>query len=134
MIHNLYDLKYHPDPEDWTVFSADMYLIAKKYGLNKIANNYFLAFTERVYGEDMTTSEYALHIAKFCGPCAPACYADTELSERMFTGILEKIRLLLDWNEDFCKMLEDGTLFNARFAGRFAMRTLEMWNAERGLQ
>ncbi|CAD0098130.1 unnamed protein product [Aureobasidium mustum] len=37
MIHKLYDLQYNPDPEDWITFSADMYLVAKKYGLDKIA-------------------------------------------------------------------------------------------------
>lgn len=111
-----------------------MYLLAKKYGLDRIADNYLYAFTEMLCG-DMTTSEYALCVAEFCGPSAPARYADTELSGRMFTGILEEARSLIDENEIFCKMLEEGTLFSPRFAGRFTMQMVEMFrDAERASQ
>lgn len=125
MIHELYDLQYDPDPEDWITFSADMYLVAKKYGLDKIAKSHLESFGLTVY-DDVTTSEYALRVAKFCGPFAPVCYVGTELSERIFDDILEDPRFLLDENETFCKMLEDGTLFNHKFAGRFTMKTVEM--------
>ncbi|CAD0114880.1 unnamed protein product [Aureobasidium uvarum] len=125
LIHDLYDMNYHPDPEDWTTYLADMYLMAEKYGLGKIVNSYLDAFDE-VFYEDMTMSKYALQVAKFCGPSALACYADTELSEKVFSAILMDPSLLLDENQMFCDMLEAGTLFNHKFAGRFTTKIVEM--------
>lgn len=131
MIHDLYDLghdhlSHELDPEDSVTFYADMYLVAKRYGLYKLAESYLDAVLIEVF-DDMGSSQYVLHVAKFCGPSAAACYADSELSEKIFDGILLETRLLLDENEAFCKSLENGTLFNSKYSGRFAMKVVEMY-------
>jgi hypothetical protein len=75
----------------------------------------------------MTSSQSALHIAKFCGPSAAPCYADTEFPERIFDSICLEARLLLNDNEIFCKSLENGTLFDFKYSGRFAMKVVEIY-------
>jgi hypothetical protein len=108
-----------------------MYLVAKKYGVDHVADIYLENVLNEVL-EDITPSQFALHVAKFCRPSADACYADTELPEKIFDSILREAHLLLDENEDFCKSLKNGTLFNPTYSGRFAMKVVKMFrDAER---
>jgi hypothetical protein len=132
LIHDLYDLSYESETEDdFIAFCADMYLVAKKYGVDHVADIYLKNVLNEVL-EDITSSQFALLVTKFCGPSAAACYADIELPEKIFDSILREARLLLDENENFCKSLENGTLFNPTYSGRFAIKVVEMYrDAER---
>jgi hypothetical protein len=132
LIHDLYGLSYESETEDdFIAFFADMYLVAKKYGVDHVADIYLENVLNEVL-EDITSSQFALHVAKFCRPSADACYADTELPEKIFDSILREAHLLLDENEDFCKSLKNGTLFNPTYSGRFAMKVVKMFrDAER---
>jgi hypothetical protein len=132
LIHDLYGLSYESETEDdFIAFFADMYLVAKKYGVDHVADIYLENVLNEVL-EDITSSQFALHVAKFCRPSADACYADTELPEKIFDSILREAHLLLDENEGFCKSLKNGTLFNPTYSGRFAMKVVKMFrDAER---
>jgi hypothetical protein len=55
LIHDLYDLNYEFETDDFIAFCADMYLVAKKYGVDHVADSYLESVLNEVL-EDATSS------------------------------------------------------------------------------
>lgn len=118
MLHEVFFPDCTADLHDLKAFTADMCVLTQKYDLQD-AN-----FRHRFqYLEDMKRrkcqSSYPLAVALVCGPNSSK-YADTNLPEQVFKRCIEDAKTLVKENKTFLKMLEEGTLFNAKFAGRFA--------------
>ncbi|KAK6003016.1 hypothetical protein QM012_000861 [Aureobasidium pullulans] len=107
---------------------AELYMLAKRYGRNDMADAYLLRFGTAMFREPVS-DEYLSHIAEFCGPDSSK-YTETGLPEEAFVSLLDQMAELEDekTSRSPCKALasklKGGTLLNPVFMGRFANEML----------
>ncbi|KAH0370550.1 PAP2-domain-containing protein, partial [Aureobasidium melanogenum] len=115
-----------PDTKHDPSLLAELYLLARKHGLETKTRTYLRRFNIAMYSEPFT-DEYLAYIADFCGPGSYR-YADTGLAEEAFDNILDRILTLKDeGTEDLpyktlTQRFKEGSLFNTMFMGRFATK------------
>ncbi|THZ89122.1 hypothetical protein D6C84_00415 [Aureobasidium pullulans] len=101
---------------------ADMHMLAKKHGREDFAAYYQQRFRD-VLTEDPFDDKYIANLTKYCGP-HNSKYSESSLPETVLEHVLNRVELLREsWKyppESFETGLEEGTIFNAKFAGRFA--------------
>ncbi|CAD0014916.1 unnamed protein product [Aureobasidium pullulans] len=101
---------------------ADMHMLAEKHGRKDFTARY----QERFHGiltEDPFDEKYIANLTKYCGP-HNSKYSESSLPEKVFEHVLNRVELLEESceypPESFETGLGEGTIFNAKFAGRFA--------------
>lgn len=118
MLHEILDPNYTTNPHDPIAFSADMCVLTQKYDLQDANFKHRHKILE-IMKKEKCQSSYPLAVALVCGPDSSR-YADTKLPEQIFKCCLEDARTLVKENKTFLEMLKEGTLLDAKFAGRFA--------------
>lgn len=118
MLHEICDPDCTADLHDLEAFTADMCVLTQQYCLQDANFRHRFRYLEDMKKEKCQLG-YPLAVALVCGPDSSK-YADTHLPEQVFKSCLEDAKTLVKENKTFLKMLEEGTLFNAKFAGRFA--------------
>ncbi|KAL2027823.1 hypothetical protein VTO58DRAFT_110511 [Aureobasidium pullulans] len=103
-------------------FYADLYLLATHLGREDIAPFYLDRFSALLSKEPFTY-DYIACLETYCGPVYSR-YSESTLSEVVFQQVLHRVRSLRESRDYppsyFARALQSGTVFNGRFAARFA--------------
>lgn len=103
-------------------FYADLYLLATHLGREDIAPFYLDRFSALLSKEPFTY-DYIACLETYCGPVYSR-YSESTLSEVVFQQVLHRVRNLRESRDYpqsyFARALQCGTVFNGRFAARFA--------------
>ncbi|TIA66606.1 hypothetical protein D6C76_09179, partial [Aureobasidium pullulans] len=103
-------------------FYADLYLLATHLGREDIAPFYLDRFSALLSKEPFTY-DYIACLETYCGPVYSR-YSESTLSEVVFQQVLHRVRSLRESRDYppsyFARALQCGTVFNGRFAARFA--------------
>ncbi|TIA37536.1 hypothetical protein D6C79_08054 [Aureobasidium pullulans] len=103
-------------------FYADLYLLATHLGREDIAPFYLDRFSALLSKEPFTY-DYIACLETYCGPVYSR-YSESTLSEVVFQQVLHRVRSLRESRDYppsyFARALQCGTVFNIRFAARFA--------------
>ncbi|THX25848.1 hypothetical protein D6C77_01550 [Aureobasidium pullulans] len=102
---------------------ADMHMLAKKHGREDFAAYYQERFYDILTEEDPFDDKYIANLTKYRGP-HNFKYSESSLPEMVFEQVLNRVQFS-QWRceyppESFGTGLGEGTIFNAKFAGRFA--------------
>ncbi|KAH0384981.1 hypothetical protein KCU92_g3911, partial [Aureobasidium melanogenum] len=128
-LKDMYGLEYPRErPESSPLFFAEMCLLAKRYGLDDVAQIY-TRHCQKVLAKLSFTDEFLAHVAALCGPDSSR-YADTSLPGTAFRHMVYRVRCMerdSEPSEAFAKRLEEGSIFNAMFTNRFANEMLTMF-------
>ncbi|TIA02488.1 hypothetical protein D6C82_02742 [Aureobasidium pullulans] len=113
-------------------FYADLYLLATHLGREDIAPFYLDRFSALLSREPFTY-DYIACLETYCGPVYSR-YSESTLSEVVFQQVLHRVRSLRESRDYppsyFARALQCGTVFNGRFAARFASEVLSSFVME----
>ncbi|KAH0370555.1 hypothetical protein KCU65_g2584, partial [Aureobasidium melanogenum] len=118
MLYEIHDPDYVIELETWAAYISEMCALTQKYGLEDSNSRHRSRFLDGMR-EGKRKSSYPLAVALVCGPDS-SVDTHTKLSEQVFKRCVEDSKTLFQDNKTFLKMLVGGTLFNAKYAGRFA--------------
>lgn len=118
MLQEIFDPEHVAKAPDLAAFSAAMCLLTKKYDLRDASYRHRHRFVETMNKEKEEPS-YPQALALVCGPDSSK-FANTMLPEQAFESCLTDAKTLVKKNKTFLKMLKEGTLFSAEYAGWFA--------------
>ncbi|KAG9698952.1 hypothetical protein KCU95_g1825, partial [Aureobasidium melanogenum] len=118
MLYEIYDPDHVIKLDEWAAYIKEMCAVTQKYGLENSNTRHRSRFLEGMK-EGTHKPSYPLAVARVCGPDSSA-ETHTKLSEEVFKRCVEDAKTLFEENKTFLKMLVGGTLFNTKYAGRFA--------------
>lgn len=118
MLYEIYDPDHVIKLDEWAAYITEMCALTQKYGLENSNTRHRSRFLEGMK-EGTHKPSYPLAVARVCGPDSSA-NTHTKLSEEVFQRCIEDAKTLFEENKTFLKMLVGGTLFNKKYAGRFA--------------
>ena len=103
-----------------------MYLLAKRYGREDAVRVYWNQCSNTLSYEPFSDENVA-GVAALCGPDSSR-YANTPLPDTAFEDFCSNIQYLDDKERGTLKKkLEEGSMFNATFSGRFAVDMLDSY-------
>lgn len=131
-LKDFYMTDTYSEPECSAQFYADLYLLATHLGREDIAPFYLDRFSALLSREPFTY-DYIACLETYCGPVYSR-YSESTLSEVVFQQVLHRVRSLRESRDYppsyFARALQCGTVFNGRFAARFASEVLSSFVME----